>query len=74
MFYNLSISFNPVTFYRLRGNKYTYRLKAVIVHSGDHNAGHFSTYRRGVSEEHSRHRCSDTRYFSILHAFLCLES
>ncbi|XP_022164038.1 ubiquitin carboxyl-terminal hydrolase 30 homolog isoform X1 [Myzus persicae] len=48
---------------RLRGNKYTYRLKAVIVHAGEHNSGHFSTYRRGVTTDHSRHRCSETRWF-----------
>jgi hypothetical protein len=53
--------------FRLRGNKYTFRLKAVIVHVGEHNAGHFSTYRRGITSDHSRHRCSDTRYFNILH-------
>ncbi|VVC28128.1 Hypothetical protein CINCED_3A010424 [Cinara cedri] len=48
---------------RLRGNKYIYRLKAVIVHVGEHNAGHFSTYRRGITADHTRHRCSDTRWF-----------
>ncbi|XP_025409904.1 ubiquitin carboxyl-terminal hydrolase 30 homolog [Sipha flava] len=48
---------------RLRGNKYTFRLKAVIVHVGEHNAGHFSTYRRGITSDHSRHRCSDTRWY-----------
>ncbi|XP_015380370.1 PREDICTED: ubiquitin carboxyl-terminal hydrolase 30 homolog isoform X1 [Diuraphis noxia] len=53
---------------RLRGNKYTYRLKAVIVHVGEHNTGHFSTYRRGIKTDHSRHRCSESRYFNILHA------
>lgn len=57
--------------YRIRGNKYTYRLKAVIVHAGEHNTGHFSTFRRGINTDHSRHRCSDSRYFDNLHALFC---
>ncbi|XP_050532429.1 ubiquitin carboxyl-terminal hydrolase 30 homolog isoform X3 [Daktulosphaira vitifoliae] len=54
---------SPESIERFRGDKYIYRLKAVIVHAGEDNAGHFSTYRRGVSTKHSRHRCSDTRWF-----------
>ncbi|XP_050532428.1 ubiquitin carboxyl-terminal hydrolase 30 homolog isoform X2 [Daktulosphaira vitifoliae] len=47
---------SPESIERFRGDKYIYRLKAVIVHAGEDNAGHFSTYRRGVSTKHSRHR------------------
>ncbi|XP_050430390.1 ubiquitin carboxyl-terminal hydrolase 30 homolog isoform X2 [Adelges cooleyi] len=47
---------SPESIEKLRGDKYIYRLKAVIVHAGEDNAGHFSTFRRGVSKNHSRHR------------------
>lgn len=35
-----------------------YRIKAVVVHKGSVDSGHFVTYRRGPIGSHTRHRCS----------------
>ncbi|XP_065209847.1 ubiquitin carboxyl-terminal hydrolase 30 homolog isoform X2 [Planococcus citri] len=40
----------------LNSAKHVYRLKAVIVHRGSHNDGHFMTYRRGTAGSQTQHR------------------
>jgi len=40
-----------------------YRVKAVVVHQGSVESGHFVTYRRGPLRSHTRHR-SDRWYFT----------
>ncbi|XKL67416.1 hypothetical protein PGB90_002907 [Kerria lacca] len=45
--------------------KHLYRLKAVIVHRGSHNDGHFMTYRRGTSTSQTQHRCSESRWYLV---------
>ncbi|XP_026272674.1 ubiquitin carboxyl-terminal hydrolase 30 homolog isoform X2 [Frankliniella occidentalis] len=51
--------------------KHMYRLKAVVVHTGDINSGHFITYRKGPIKSLIRHRWFYTSDMLVRRATLC---
>ncbi|XP_034239805.1 ubiquitin carboxyl-terminal hydrolase 30 homolog isoform X2 [Thrips palmi] len=51
--------------------RHMYRLKAVVVHTGDVNSGHFVTYRKGPINSLIRHRWFFTSDMVVRRATMC---